>query len=68
MKGFDKHQKALEAVRKHYNCDGRQYRCKYYDDCVFGDGEKMPHECCECEADEFFSGYMCALLDKENEL
>ena len=54
MKGFEKDEKAVEAVRKHYNCNGK-YRCRDYDHCWFGDGKKMPHECCECDAAGYFS-------------
>lgn len=63
---FDKNKNTVEAVRKHYMCDGGKYRCRYYDNCVFGDGENTPYDCCECDADAFYSGYMCALLDKED--
>lgn len=37
MKGFEKDEKAVEAVRKHYNCNGK-YICTNFHDCWFGDG------------------------------
>lgn len=65
MEGFEKDERALEAVRNHYKCNSK-YRCPDYDNCWFGDGENTSYDCNECAADEFYAGYMQCLFDKSN--
>lgn len=59
-----KDEKAVEAVRKYYNCNGK-YLCPNFQDCQFGNGKNTSYDCCECGADDFYAGYMYALNDKE---
>lgn len=59
-----KDKKAVESVRKYYNCNGDSH-CLYYEDCQFGNGKNTSYDCCECGADDFYAGYMYALNDKE---
>lgn len=67
MNRFEKGEKAVEAVRKHYNCNGK-YLCPNFHDYWFGDGVNMSYNCNECGADDFYAGYMQCVFDKENEL
>jgi len=60
----DLNKRAVEAVRKHYNCK-EKYPCIEFDNCIFGNGVNNSYNCGECGADEFYKGYMQALKDKE---
>lgn len=57
---------AVEAIRKHYNCQGK-YPCCDFAYCQFGDGENTSFDCGMCGADEFYEGYIQALKDKEEQ-
>lgn len=52
--------KAEKATQKHLECKN----CFWYDKCVFGKGSQTPFECCGCNGDVFFEGYIQALTDK----
>lgn len=52
-------QKDIEAVRKHYKCNGK-YLCQNFHDCWFGDGENQYYNC-----NEFYACYMQCLFDKK---
>lgn len=57
---------AVKAIREHYNCQGK-YPCIEFDYCQFGKGGNTSYDCCECGADEFYAGYVCAIKDKEEQ-
>ena len=55
-------EQAVKAVHNRYGCYGL-YPCEYSCDCQFCDGKNTAYDCCECGADEFYEGYIQALLD-----
>lgn len=48
---------AKEAIKEHYNCNGK-YPCSERSYCIFCDGKNTAYDCNECGADEFYEGFI----------
>lgn len=58
---------AIEAVRNHYNCNGK-YACSYYEYCLFGNGSNSSFDCGECGADDFHEGFLAGIKHVNREI
>ena len=59
-------EQAVKAIHNRYGCNGL-YPCAYSYDCQFCDGKNNAYDCCECGADDFYEGYIQALLDQDED-
>lgn len=59
MTNEDIEKAAKEAIKEHYNCNGK-YPCSERSYCIFCDGENTAYDCNECGADEFYEGFLKA--------
>lgn len=59
-------EQAVKAIHKNYGCYGL-YPCAERDYCRFCGGHSSAYDCGECGADDFYEGYIQALLDQEGE-
>ena len=57
MTNEDIEKAAKEAIKEHYNCNGK-YPCSERSYCIFCDGKNTAYDCNECGADEFHEGFI----------
>ena len=61
MTNEDIEKAAKEAIKEHYNCNGK-YPCSERSYCIFCDGKNTAYDCNECGADEFYEGFITGAI------